>query len=59
MALPREKLVNIGVFMRYAAESGKLNNIQEIMAFAETLDAVRLEIEAIDKANPPKQGETK
>jgi hypothetical protein len=52
--LTREKLVNITVFMRYAAEAGKLQNVRDVMAFAETLQAVDTEIKALDaNSNKP------
>jgi hypothetical protein len=42
------KLRNITVFMRMAAESGALKAINDVMAFAETLDALGAEIKKLE-----------
>lgn len=59
MALSREKLINIQIFMARAAEAGSIRSVQDAMAFAETLQDVAEEIAAIDKKSPPKKIEEK
>lgn len=50
MAISRDKLVNITIFMRYAVEAGKITTVNDLMGFAETLQEVNAELAAIDKA---------
>lgn len=58
MSLSREKLVNISIFLSRAAKApGTFGSIEEVMAFAETVQAVNDDIVAIDKKAPPKSVE--
>lgn len=59
MALSRDKLVNIQIFMQRAAESGAVRSAGDAMAFSETFADIAKEIAAIDKKNPPKKVEEK
>lgn len=58
MGLSRDKLVNITVFMRFAAEAGSLKTVNDIMAFAETLQNVQKEIKALEAPKPAAEGDT-
>lgn len=60
MALSLAHLRNITVFMRYAAEAGKLQSINDVMGFAETMQAVNAEgarLQKLEDAKQPKKPE--
>lgn len=46
--LDRPKLVNLVVFLERAAEGGAIKSANDALAFAETLQAVHMEIVRLD-----------